>query len=156
MKSLQELFNAALEAEEVVLDEKAYKLTQADKHEITMLQVKNHKSGNKITWDQAKDEWMAAKFPKVKKERKKREPKGPAKPKLTPAKFKKLMKDTRMDLEADGMDIEQVASDVADSMLYDRDIDYYVRYQIYKNTGKDMDMIPKWQVKEYLADNIYG
>lgn len=152
MKPLNEIFDTVLE-DAVELDEAKVVL---DKHAITAIQVAHHRKGNKITWDQAKDEWMAINYPKVQKERKPREPKGPKKPKLTPAKFKKMMKDTRMDLEADGMDIEQVASDVAASMLYDRDIDYYVRYQIYKNTGKDMDMIPKWQVQEYLADNIYG
>lgn len=153
MKPLKEIFESVLDTEPAELEEKAIAL---DKQAITMIQVKAHRAGNKITWDQAKDEWMAINYPKVQKERKPREMKGPKKPKITPAKFNKMMRDTRMDLESDGMDIEQVASDVAASMLYDKDIDYYVRYQIHKNTGKDMDMIPKWQVQEYLADNIYG
>ena len=144
--NLQEMFNASLEEKKV----------QIDKQAVMQIQVKSARDGNKITWQQAVDIWMDKMYPKEKKPRKKREMKGPKKPKLTPAKFKKMMKDTRMDFEADGMDIEQVASDIADSMLYDKDIDYFIRYQIYQNTGTDMDSIPRWQVKEYLADNIYG
>jgi hypothetical protein len=149
MKSLNELFEESLEIFE--------KKIKVDKNAVMQLQVAQHRKGNKISWGEAEQMWIDQNTPeKVKKPRKAREPKGPKKPKLTPAKFKKMMKDTRSDLMSDGMDVEQVASDVAGSMMYDRDVEYFVRYQIHKNTGKDMDSIPKWQVQEYIADHIYG
>lgn len=140
MTSLNEMFN-------LVLDEK--KGPTIDKSAVMAYQAKNRGT----SWDDA----VAAVHPApAKAARKKAAPRAKKVKIMSDKKFEKMMRDTRSDLESDGMDIGDVASDIADSMLYDKDVALYVRHTIARNTGQSPDSVSKQTMKEFLADNIYG
>lgn len=142
-----------------------------DKSKVTAYQAAQHQKGNKITWQQAMDVFTKSQKD-VEKERKrlaavaKRAEKklanaGKPKPKkgLTDAQFRKIMKDAASDFQADFGDdspheLGDVAWDIAGSLMYDADIDAYVRKTMAKNIGRRPEEIRRERVQEFIADYI--
>ena len=141
-----------------------------DKSKVTSYQAAQHKTGNKITWAQAQEVFVKAAKDLEKEKKKlaaaaKRAEKklanaGKPKPKkgLTDAQFRKIMKDAASDWQGDNpeVDLGDVAWDLAGSMMYDPEIDEYVRRVMAKNSGRRPEQINKNMVQEYIADSIHG
>lgn len=152
-----------------VLAEAAVKV---DKHKVTMYQLAQHKKGNKISWEQAKEVFVksAKDLEKEKKrlaaeqkraEKKAERLKNPPKKGLTAAQFKKMMKDAASDFQADFGDdsphvLGDIAWDIAGSLMYNPGVDDYVRKVLSKNTGIPPENIDRNRVQEYIADSIHG
>lgn len=88
-----------------------------------------------------------------------------AKPKgeagMTAAEFKKLIKGAAADWKADfagqtEMDLGDVVWDMADSMLYDKSLEDYVRKLMSKNSGRKPEQISRDSVRDYVANEIYN
>jgi len=144
------------------LNEKlATKQQLSTKDKIRNYQAKQHKAGNKISWDEATTH-IETEIKAVKKAAKKLENAGkkkaksnkPTKKLMSDAQFKKMCKGAADDFEND--DLESVVWDLAASMIYDPSVDKYVRAKMAKNSGRKPEDINKEMVIEFIADTIYG
>jgi hypothetical protein len=131
------------------LDESKFVVTPELKHKITVYQAQN-----KVTWDQAKKHFEDAHNDAVKaakqalKASKPKTPR-PAKEKLmTTRDFEKTLRGAAKDFKGDNPDVEmdQVAWDLADALLWNPDIRNYVASKL-RTTNREV-------MKEYIADRL--
>ena len=129
------------------------------KDNIRMYQAKQYRAGNKISWEEATD-FVSKDLIAAKKAAKKlKAPKAPRVPKeklMTDAQFNKMMKAVRSDMISDfpETDIENIAWDVAGSLIHNQDVEKYVRAKMAKNSGRDPKDISRNMVIEFIADSI--
>lgn len=122
---------------------------------IMLYQVKH-----KVSWDKAKEAIYApikaAAKAAAKKARPPKAPKTPAEKVMTDAQFRKMMRGAMKDFLSDnpGSEYDDVAYDMADSMLYDPEVEKYVRRKIAKNTGRNPAQVSREKMKELVADNL--
>jgi len=134
------------------------------KDKILHYQAAQHRAGNKISWDEAKkhiEDMLKAIAKKEKKNKaaakraKNKESKG-----LTDSQFNKMMKgavkDFMADSKGDGLDIniEDVVWDMAASMIYNPDVEKYVRNKMAKNSGRKPESISREMMIEFIADSM--
>ena len=135
------------------------------KDKILHYQAAQHKKGNKISWDEAKKfiedgikalakiekKNKAAAKRALKAKNKKTEPKG-----LTDAQFNKRIKGASADIVGDNpdYDLSDIVWDIANAMMFEPEIDTYVRKKISKHTGQRPENISKEDVLEFIADSI--
>jgi len=131
--------------------------------------VMRYQMKHNTDWDTAKSA-VEGEIKRIEKEKKKLErankPKQKRKPSdkpklMTKAKFDKMMKDTASDFMSDfGKDGEEfmgdISWDIAGSLMYDPDIDAYVRNVIAKNMGIKPEQVKRERVQEYIADSVHG
>lgn len=151
-----------------LLTEKAMEVTPALKSQIMHYQASQVKAGNKISWAQAQAHVMeplekaakeAAKLLR-KAARDADRAKNPPKPRektMTHNQFKKIMDAAKKDFAADFGHEEEwsmgdIAWDVAGSLMYDKEIEKYVRKDIARNMGIDPSQVKKDRIQEYIAD----
>lgn len=156
MKTYKEILS---EKRRTPKEEKEYR------NSVTMYQTAQYRKGNKITWDEAQvviDNELkgAAKAAKKLKPKTPKTPKTPKEKIMSDAAFKKIMKGVAHDFTADfpDADLADMAWDIAGSLMYDPEINKYVRTKMAKNisrTAKPED-IKKERVQEWIADSIYG
>lgn len=128
-------------------------------------QARQHRDGNKITWDEAKSH-IESGIKAAKKEAKKLENAGKKKAKsskprekfMTASQFNKLMQSVASDFSSDNPDtsLENVVWDLATAMLYDPEVEKYVRKTMAKNSGMKPEAIDKNRMIDFIADSIYG
>jgi anion-transporting ArsA/GET3 family ATPase len=156
MKTIEEMFIQVLEKPEELEEAKI----QVNKDKVLQYQVAQHRKGNKITWDEAMQVFIDAQK-KIERDKKKaiadakraeKKAKKALEPKImTRAQFMKRMKSARKDFLGDNPDleIEQVAYDMADNLLYDSDILNFVNKEMGANVHRDLK-------REYVAGSLVG
>ena len=123
-------------------------------------QARQHRAGNKISWQQAKQEIDDKLNPPQPK--KQRAPKAPRRPSLgmSSARFQKIMKGAAQDFQSDFGDqqygLEDVAWDLAGSLMHDPEISKYVRGTIARNAGMRPDEVDSNVIQDYIADEIFS
>lgn len=147
-----------------VSDERLLRKYGIEKDKVTLYQAAQHRAGNKISWEDAKNHYIDKAKAAEKESRRAARQAKPRAPRqasgMTASKFKKAMKGAADDFNADFADSEQdlgdVAWDLAGSMMYDPDIKNYVTRLLAKNSGRRPEDIRPEEVQEYITDEIYN
>jgi len=109
------------------------------------------------TWDKAEkivNDEIKAQAKAAAKALKSKAPRAPRG--MTTAQFDKMMKNVRQDFLNDnpGSEMEDVAYDMADSLMYDKELYDYVAKTLAKNIGTTPDRVNRQRIKEYIADTL--